>query len=192
MKIEKYSQASDIWLQFKGGLKGYIFKKTKDLEIADEINQLVLMKVIDSCCSDVKIKNVRSWLFQIAHNTTIDYLKKSEKHVGLEREIQEETEDNVYLEIEPFVSALIDFLPEKYGVPLRMSDIEKLKQQDIANKLNLSLTATKSRIQRARELLKNEVFTCFQVNMEDAKGISDITLKGSCKPLQATISKNNQ
>ncbi|MBQ0734818.1 sigma-70 family RNA polymerase sigma factor [Aquimarina celericrescens] len=192
MKIKKYRQASSIWLQFKDALKGYILKKTKNLELADEINQLVLMKVIDSCCSDVQIKNVRSWLFQIAHNTTIDYLKKDIKYVDLEKEIQEKTEDNVYLEIEPFVSALIDFLPEKYGVPLRMSDIEKLKQQDVADKLNLSLTATKSRIQRARELLKNEIFTCFQLNIEGAKGLNDIKLKDSCKPLQATISKNNQ
>ncbi len=192
MKIKKYRQASGIWLQFKDGLQGYIFKKTKDLELANEINQLVLMKVIDSCCSDVQIKNVRSWLFQIAHNTTIDYLKKDAKYVDLEKEIQEKTEDNVYLEIEPFVSALIGFLPEKYGVPLRMSDIEKLKQQDIADKLDLSLTATKSRIQRARELLKNEIFTCFQVNMEGTKGLKDIQLKDSCKPLQAKISKNNQ
>lgn len=189
MKIQKYSQASEVWLQFKEGLKGYIFKKTKNSEQADEINQLVLMKVIDSCCSDVQINNVRSWLFQIAHNTTIDYQKKHTKYVDLKKDVEEPTEDNAYQEIVPFVSLLIDFLPEKYGVPLRMADIDNLKQQEIADTLDLSLTATKSRIQRARQLLKNEVFTCFQVNTEGEKGLYDVQLKDSCNSLKAVASK---
>ena len=191
MKIKKYTEASAIWLQFKDGLKGYILKKTKDSQLADEINQHVLIKVIDSCCSNIQIKNVRSWLFQIAQNTTVDYLKKHTAYVPLEKEIQEKKEDNVYLKIEPFVSSLIDFLPEKYGVPLRMSDVEKMKQNDIALKLGLSLTATKSRIQRARELLKNEVLTCFHVTTEGEKGLNDVNLKDSCKSLQAIASKKN-
>jgi len=190
MKIEKYQQASEIWLEFRDGLKGYIIKKTKNSELAEEINQQVLMKVINSCCSDVQIKNVRSWLFQIAHNTTIDNLKKQKKYVELEKEIEEQPNEKTYSEIEPFVISLIGFLPEKYALPLKMSDIEGQKQQDVADKLGLSLTATKSRIQRARELLKKEILTCFHIDDEKMKrGLNDIKLKDSCEPLKDVLKK---
>lgn len=76
MKIQTFPQASDIWLLYKEGLQGYIFKYVQSEDLAEELVQQVLMKVYGSCCNGREIKNTRSWLFQIAHNLTIDYLKK--------------------------------------------------------------------------------------------------------------------
>ncbi len=167
MQIKKYHQASGIWLQFKDALNGYIYKKIKNTESAEEINQQVLMKVVNSCCSNTHIRNVRSWLFQIAHNTTIDYLKNSKKNIVLETDFEEELESSIYDEIAPFVTTLINSLPPKYALPLKMADIDEMKQQVIAEKLNLSLSATKSRIQRARKLLKQEVLLHFKLDSKE-------------------------
>lgn len=147
------------------------------------------MKVVNSCCSDIQIKNVRSWLFQIAHNTTIDQLKRRKRNTDLESDIQQESTESVYRDIEPFVSNLIDFLPEKYRVPLKLSDIEGMKQKDVADQLDLNLSATKSRIQRGRELLKQEILTCFHIQTDGENKLDSIVLKDSCKSLQAVTSK---
>ena len=45
-------------------------------------------------------------------------------------------------------------LPKKYRDPLFLSDMKGLKQKDIAITLKLKLAITKSRIQRARNLIK--------------------------------------
>ena len=63
-------------MHYKNGIKYYILKKVKNEADADDLTHEVLLKVYNSCCSGKTINNVRSWLFQIAHNTTIDFIKK--------------------------------------------------------------------------------------------------------------------
>ena len=79
---------------------------------------------------------------------------------------------------------MLDFLPKKYAVPLKMADIEGLKQADIAQKLNMNLSATKTRIQRARQLLKSEFGTCCHFETDKKGIIISFDIKDSCEPLQ--------
>ena len=72
-KIVKYTDVSSLWLEYKSGLNYYILKKVKNEDLANELSHEVLMKVYNSCCSGNEIKNSRSWMFQIAHNTIIDH-----------------------------------------------------------------------------------------------------------------------
>jgi len=76
----------------------------------------------------------------------MDFYKKDKKTTGLVRVDVEESESDIYQEFSVFLNPLIDFLPPKYAIPLRLADIEGMKHKEIATKLNLSLTATKSRI----------------------------------------------
>jgi RNA polymerase sigma-70 factor, ECF subfamily len=181
-KIKKYSEVSSLWLDYKNGLKFYILKKVKDKELANDLSHDVLMKIYNSCCSDKEIKNVRSWMFQIAHNTTIDYLKKQHKFTNEVPEIFEKEESNSYKEADVIIKPLINLLPEKYAVPLKLSDIEQLKQAEVAKKINLSLTATKSRIQRARILLKEKIIECSNIEIDESGNLISLEIKKSCKP----------
>ena len=49
-KINKYSEVSSLWLDYKNGLQFYILKKVKDKDIANDLSHEVLMKVYNSCC----------------------------------------------------------------------------------------------------------------------------------------------
>ena len=191
IELKKYSDISLLWLEYKNGLKYYIFKKVKNEEIANDLSHEVLMKVYNSCCSHIEIKNVRSWMFQIAHNTTIDYLKKQQK---LTDHIPESYDDDqtVFQDAGEIIRPLMQLLPEKYATPLQLSDIEELKQKEVAQKLNLSLTATKSRVQRARNLLKEKIIECTHLEKDDKGNLISIEVKSDCKPLQKTTRKKNQ
>ncbi|MBI9040245.1 sigma-70 family RNA polymerase sigma factor [Lutibacter sp.] len=188
-KINKYSEVSSLWLDYKNGLKFYILKKVKDEETANDLSHEVLMKIYNSCCSGSEIMNVRSWMFQIAHNTTIDYLKKENKFIHEVPEMFEKDENNSYKEVEDLLKPLIELLPEKYAIPLQLSDIEELKQAEVSTKLNLSLTATKSRIQRARKLLKEKIIECSILELDEKGNLLSLEIKQSCEPLQKHLSK---
>ena len=190
-KIKNYSDASSLWLDYKNAIKFYILKKVKNKDIANELSHEVLMKVYNSCCSNNEIKNVRSWMFQIAHNTTVDYLKKQNKFTNDIPEVFEKDESNSYKEAEGLLKPLIGLLPEKYAIPLQLGDIEELKQAEIAKKLNLSLTATKSRIQRARKLLKDAIIDCSNFETDDKGNLLSLELKQNCEPLQKQLKKYN-
>ena len=190
-ELKKYSDISSLWLEYKNGLKYYIFKKVKNEEIANDLSHEVLMKVYNSCCSHIEIKNVRSWMFQIAHNTTIDYLKKQQKYTDHIPENYEE-DQTVFQDAGEIIKPLIQLLPEKYATPLQLSDIEELKQKEVAQKLNLSLTATKSRVQRARNLLKEKIIECSHLEKDDKGNLISIEVKSDCKPLQKATRKKSQ
>lgn len=191
-KIKKYTDVSSLWSDYKNGLKFYILKKVKDKDIANNLSHEVLMKIYNSCCSNNEIKNVRSWMFQIAHNTTIDYLKKENKFTNEIPEIFEKDENNSYMEVEELIKPLIELLPEKYAVPLQLSDIEEIKQIEVSIKINLSLTATKSRIQRARKLLKEKIIECCNLELDEKGNLLSLEIKQSCEPLQSHLKKNKQ
>ena len=191
-KIKKYTDVSALWSDYKSGLEFYILKKVKDKDIANDLSHEVLMKIYNSCCSDIEIRNVRSWMFQIAHNTTVDYLKNENRFTHEVPEDTETDENNAYKEIEKWLRPLMDLLPEKYAVPLQLSDLEDMKQAEVSKKLNLSLTATKSRIQRARKLLKEKIIECSKMETNSSGNLVSIEIKPDCTPLQGGQKKNNE
>lgn len=188
-KINTYTDASALWSDYKNEMLFYILKKIKDKEKANDLSHEVLMKIYNSCCSNNEIRNVRSWMFQIAHNTTIDYLKKENKFTDEITDVIEKDENNSYQEVEELIKPLIKLLPEKYAVPLLLSDIEELKQAEVSKKINLSLTATKSRIQRARKLLKEKIIECCNLELDERGNLFSLEIKQSCEPLQRALKK---
>ncbi|MTI31525.1 sigma-70 family RNA polymerase sigma factor, partial [Xanthovirga aplysinae] len=175
--------------QYKDGLRNYIWRQVKDPDLADELTQEVLMKTYKVCCSDKEIKNVRSWLFQISQNIVYDHFKKQKRQINEVVDKPEPKEATVYKELAEYVEPLLGLLPDKYAIPLQLSDIEGLKQEEIANKLNLGLSATKSRIQRARNLLQKEISSCFYLDKDANGNLTDFLVKDNCQPLKNVFEK---
>jgi RNA polymerase sigma-70 factor (ECF subfamily) len=99
-------------------------------------------------------------------------------------EIEYEDQNIAFSEATNYILPMIEFLPKEYAVPLKFADLDNIKQADIAKKLNLSLSATKSRIQRARQLLKAEFITCCHFKTDKQGNLISFEIKDSCEPLQ--------
>ena len=65
------------------------------------------------------------------------------------------------------------------------SDVEGLKQQDVAAQLGLDLSAAKSRIQRGRVLLKELLVECCLLETDAQGRLLDIDIRPGCGPLGA-------
>jgi RNA polymerase sigma-70 factor (ECF subfamily) len=175
-----------LWLEHKNELRSFILKRVKDQDFTNDILQEVLMKVYSFCISKSGVRNVRSWLFQIAQNTITDHYRKQSKFTNLDNLTELENEDQkiAFSEAANYILPMLEFLPKEYAVPLKFADIDNLKQADIAKKLNLTLPATKSRIQRARQLLKAEFITCCHFETDKQGSLISFEIKDSCEPLQ--------
>jgi len=190
MKINFYKEVVSIWELYRKELKSYLNKIVADEEISNELTHEVLIKVYNSCCSDREINNVKSWLFQIAHNLAIDYLKESNKLTSTISDFESVREPQPWKELAEFVEPMINCLPENYGTPLRLWVVEGLNQHQIADKLGLSLSATKSRILRAKEMLKNKIISCFHIEKDNCGCIEGFELKESCNSLLKECKKS--
>ncbi len=174
-----------LWLEHQKGLKNFIYKRVKDKDIANDISQEVLLKVYNFCQAKSGVRNVRSWLFQIAQNTITDHFRKQAKFTV--RDVPEqavEDENLAFNDAVKYITPMLEFLPETYSLPLKLSDLEGMKQADIANRLGLSLPATKSRIQRGRQLLMEEFITCCHFEKDSTGNLLSFEIKESCAPLQ--------
>jgi RNA polymerase sigma-70 factor, ECF subfamily len=175
-----------LWQKHKNELHNFILKRVKDQDLANDIMQDVLMKVYNFCISKSGVKNIRSWLFQIAQNTIIDHYRLQNKTKNLQEisEVENEDQDLAYKEASNYILPMLNFLPEEYSIPLKLADIDAMKQADIAKQLGLSLPATKSRIQRARQLLKAEFMTCCHFETDKQGNLISFEIKDSCNSLQ--------
>jgi RNA polymerase sigma-70 factor (ECF subfamily) len=175
-----------LWQEHKNELRNFILKRVKEQDLANDILQDVLMKVYNFCISKSGVKNIRSWLFQIAQNTITDHYRKHSKFINLDNltEIENEDPNIAFSEAANYILPMLNFLPKEYSVLLKYADIDNMKQADIAQKLNLSLPATKSRIQRARQLLKAEFITCCHFKTDKLGNLISFEIKDNCEPLQ--------
>jgi RNA polymerase sigma-70 factor (ECF subfamily) len=172
---------NQIWNIHKDHLKNFIITKVDEEYLIDDILQEVSIKLNDSLIRNVEIKNYKAWLFQVTRNTIADYYRSHKMNtISKVNEVVSDYNSGACIcDLSGFV--IKEYLPEKYGKPLYLSDIEQVPQQEIAETLNLSLSATKSRIQRGRTKLKDLVSECVSISYNNRGQISDFQLKKGCE-----------
>lgn len=168
-------------------LKSYILKKTNSVELAEDLVQEVMIKLVEAHQQSKPIKNVKAWLFQVSRNTIYDYFKKHYVTVELDEDWKiNSLKDDSSLEFEAadYIISMIDMLPEKDSLLLKMSDIDSIPQKQIAFALNIGLSATKMRLQRARKKLKNLFVECCDIEFDKDGNFVGCSIKPYCEPLQ--------
>ena len=135
---------------------------------ADDVTQEIFIKVWKNLKKFNKDKSsFKTWIFTIARNTTIDFLRKrkdiSFSMLGNEEEDFSETiKDEVALPDEVFqklqdielLNSILDKLPEQYKTVLVLHYQEEMTFEEIGKVLNKPLNTVKSHHHRAIKQLK--------------------------------------
>lgn len=192
---------NEIIQEFYDYLKAFVFSRTKDKSVAEDIVQNVMVKLVESYHKDTEITNIKAWLFQVSRNCIADYYKANPvEHSNTNESVflKEETYGLPKLVTSDYIIPMIRLLPKKYAIPLEKSDIDKIPQQTIANALNLSLSATKMRIQRGRVKLREMFVECCNIEYNKEGQLIGCTVKSDCvslneikKDLNCKLHKNN-
>jgi RNA polymerase sigma-70 factor, ECF subfamily len=80
----------------------------------------------------------------------------------------------------PSVKAMVDSLPDTYREALILTEYEGLTQRELAERLGLSLSGAKSRVQRAREKLKAMLLDCCHFEFDRLGKIIDYQPNCTC------------
>jgi RNA polymerase sigma-70 factor (ECF subfamily) len=175
-----------LWQEHKEALYYFILKRVHDESTAKDISQDVLLKVYNFCSCKSGVRNVRSWLFQIAHNTIADYYRKSNKSISTDtiHDTEETNDASAFKDAAEYILPMINLLPEVYAVPLRMSDVDGTNLKDIAQELALSLSAVKQRVSRGRKMLKDVFTECCLTELDDQGRLVSFDIRPNCGALQ--------
>lgn len=173
----------EIWDEHENRLKNYIRRRVHNSADAEDILHTVFLKVYNYCEKKSDVTNLRSWLYQICYHAIVDHYKQKSKRRELsEHDLSISDSELPADKAAEWIQPLLSQLPKEYADSLKMADIEGVKQQEIADKKSISLTAAKSRVQRARKKLKEKFLECGVVERDGDHLLFTVT-KPCCKNL---------
>ncbi len=152
-------------LDFAGKLRGFIRRRVRDEATAADLAQETLLKVYRSRATLRDGMRLEAWLYRIARTTIIDHYRRERRgtETPSDNEVAAESVDEVAALREAVVGSMKRFLeelPAEYREPVRLAELEGLPLAKIALRMELSLTAVKSRVQRGRAMLKKKLQDC--------------------------------
>lgn len=155
--------------KYERPLHFHIRKMVKDAGQVQDLVQEAFTKAFDSLDSYSSSYAFSTWLYRIATNHTIDYMRKkklqtvsiskpvdtgqgevkrqiTDKNAQADRPVLQKQRKNI-------VRQAIDELPEKYKKVIEMRHMEEKSYQEISEALERPLGTVKAHIFRAREML---------------------------------------
>jgi RNA polymerase sigma-70 factor, ECF subfamily len=159
---------TQTWAAFSDILFRFILSRVDTKEDAEDLLQEVFIKTHLNIDKFDKNTNLNAWMYTITRNTITDYYRAKKKGYEFDDAVAfnlfEDNKEGAQPEfccLEPHINEL----PEKYRDTLFKSEIMGMKHQDIANEMNVSLSAIKSQVVRGRELLKEKFVSCCKYHL---------------------------
>ena len=165
-----------IWIDLNEELLRFIISKVKNEQLAKDIRQDVFLKVqlkIDQLKNTSKLT---SWVYQITRNIIIDYFRKPNKKDSLKDDFDIPEDDNYDLEysrLSNCINQKINQLSLKHKEAIILTSFKNYSQKELADHLKISYSGTKSRVQKARDLLKDDILNCPNVESDKAGKLID-------------------
>jgi len=167
----------EIYEKYSGRILNLAYRMTGQEETARDLTQDVFIKAYQNLEKFRGDSQVYTWLYRIATNHVLNYLKKSQRMKWLNlldkplgEAIKEEQIAPTFWgsagaprpdrqleksEREKLIWQIVQSLPVKYRVPLILYRYEDMSYQEIAETMQLSMSAVETRLHRAKkELVK--------------------------------------
>lgn len=162
------ADAVELLSREEGALRRIIQRYVRDAASTDDVYQEVSLKVLRRIDSVRDPAALRGWLFQLARNACLDYLRREDRRQGLSHEVLGEHTASGDLGRNPgeqFLSSermaavrrALDRLPESQREVLLLRIDEGLDHEAIAERLRISRQAVEVRLCRGRAALKDQL-----------------------------------
>ncbi len=160
---------NELMEKYRNALHRHIQRMVRDQSVVDDLVQECFIKAFSALRSYSSEYAFSTWLYKIATNHTIDYLRKKKlPTLSIDRplqtrdgELEYEVPDTTYRpdrhivedQRRELIQEAIDALPPKYHRVIVMRHQQEKTYEEIARELDLPLGTVKAHIFRARALL---------------------------------------
>jgi len=158
-----------IWTKYSPRLKHFIRNRLSDESSTDDVLQEVFKKIhlhIGTLQDETKVER---WIYSITRNTIIDHYRsrKIEEAVPQYIPVSDKLPEKIDAKTGCIsIKAIIESLPQPYARALLMTEFEGLTQKELAQRLGISISGAKSRVQRARKMLKAKLAECCRIEYD--------------------------
>ena len=182
------SDTEQLWEQLHAGLRGFVSRRVRNSADVDDVVQRVFLNVHRGLGSVRDEDRVHAWVYRTAQHAIVDYYRQpvNRREIpagdlgdlaeaprrGPDQADQVDEDDRpAQQEFAACVQPLLRALPAADLEALTLVDIHGVTQTDAAQRLGLSVSGMKSRVQRARRRFRTIVEDCCRVDLDRRGGI---------------------
>jgi RNA polymerase sigma-70 factor, ECF subfamily len=170
--------------QFRSSLRWFIRKRVPSDAIADDLTQEVWVRIARKLGDLHDARKLEAWLYRIARNVVTDFYRRQRETTELPADLPAPADESSIEELRQklydYVKGVVDSLPEPHREALVLTMYEGLPQQAMAERLGISLTAAKSRVQRARAEVRKVMDGCCRWKFDARGNIADWEPRREC------------
>lgn len=179
-----------LWRELRDRLRAFIVRRVGNPADAEDLLQEVFLRIHQHLSTVRDTGRLMPWIFQLTRNAITDYYRAAPRRheipgdflrdgkLGKEENaaapvLHGDGQTTLNDELAPCLTPLIEQLPEHYREALQLVEIEGLRQRELSERLTVSLSGAKSRVQRGREKLKELLLHCCQVELDKRGNVMD-------------------
>jgi RNA polymerase sigma-70 factor (ECF subfamily) len=170
------NEINTIWMDLNEELYKFILGKIKDEQTSKDIHQEVFLKIQTKIHQLKHTSKLTSWVYQITRNTIIDYFRKvNPKSISItDVDIPETEATNFdYSNLTNCINQKIESLSSQHKEAIVLTSFKNYSQKELAEHLKISYSGTKSRVQKAKEILRENILDCPNVESDSTGKLLD-------------------
>ncbi|BET67364.1 RNA polymerase sigma factor SigZ [Opitutales bacterium ASA1] len=163
-------------VRFRDPVRRFVGARVRNDALADDLTQEIFVRVLRRLPEVRDHRRVVGWIFQIARNIVADHFRRSRPATALlEMDGAEESshesvggveEARLRDELTDYVREVVKTLPPIHREAILLTEYEGMTQAELARHLGIGLSAAKSRVQRARAIVRARVEKCCHVEFD--------------------------
>ncbi len=162
-----------VWAQLSSDLWRFIRGRVPDDHVADDLLQETFVRVHRNIATLQDADRLAAWVYQIARNVIYDHHRSSSKTAPLVDEPACAEDREGVPRTATWLAKMVGQLPDGYSEAVQLAELGGLAQQEVADRLGLSLSGAKSRIQRGRAMLKETLLLCCDFELDRRGNVLD-------------------
>ncbi|WP_394246912.1 RNA polymerase sigma factor SigZ [Vibrio profundi] len=180
-------QLETIWRDYQQAIRAFLHSKVSNSDDVEDLQQEILLKTHQNLATLEDSSNIKSWLFQIANRTIIDFYRKRARqdrdgHLQADDLWFEESETDVAQELAQCISPFIQALPSKQAALLDAVELQGESQKALAERSGTSYSTLKSQVQKSRADLRALFEECCHLSLDKHGNVIDFQAKNqSCR-----------
>lgn len=162
------------WTQHTPELRGWLRHRLGNPAEADDVLQDLFLKALRQGERFGALHNPRAWLFEVARNLLADRLRVARDTVALPEDLSApQDEPDTVDTLTTCLARVLSELSAEDREAITLCDLQGMAQAEFARATGLSLSAAKSRVQRARQRLRVQMTLSCQVQVDEAGCVRD-------------------
>lgn len=155
------------------GLHAFVSRRVASRSDADDIVQDVFTRIHTKSAELEQVESVTGWIYRVTRNAIADYHRAHAASAGVAKKLSHESdtvdeapESEAVERLARCVGPLLEQLGPEYREALSLTELGGLTQSEAAERVGISLSGMKSRVQRGRVKLAEAFRACCEIEQD--------------------------